>query len=123
MFEKLGGLIVKRRRWVVVTTILFVIAAGAIGGGVMSNLSSGGFEDPNTESAQTADLLKSEFAHEDPNLVLLVTPEGSVDDKAVAAEGLALTEELAAEEGVKEVVSYWTTGAPAFKSSSGDQAL
>jgi RND superfamily putative drug exporter len=123
MFERLGDLVVRRRRWVVIATILFVVVAGAIGGGVMSDLSSGGFEDPNTESAKAAETLKQEFGHEDPNLVLLVSANGSVDDPEVAREGIALTNELAAESGVKEVTSYWATGSPALKSATGDEAL
>jgi RND superfamily putative drug exporter len=123
MFERLGDLVVRRRRWVVSATILFVAAAGVIGGGVMSNLSSGGFEDPNTESAQAAETLEQEFGHEDPNVVLLVSAEASVDDPAATREGVALTKELAAEAGVEEVASYWTTGAPALKSNNGSEAL
>ena len=123
MFEKIGDLVVRRRRWVVIATLLFVIAAGAIGGGVASNLSSGGFDDPNSESAQAAETLRREFGHEDPNLVLLVSADGSVDDEQVAAEGTALTEELASESGVAQVASYWTTGAPSMKSADGSQAL
>ena len=123
MFEKLGDLIVRRRRWVVIATLLLVLAAGAIGGGVASNLSSGGFDDPNSESAQAAETLKREFGHEDPNLVLLVSADSSVDDPAIAAEGAALTKELSEEAGVEQVASYWTTGAPSMKSSEGDKAL
>jgi putative drug exporter of the RND superfamily len=123
MFGRLGDTIVRRRRWVVILTILFAIAAGAIGGGVAGDLSSGGFDDPNAESAQAAETLKREFGHEDPNLVLLVSSDGSVDERNVAAEGIALTEELAAERNVTQVASYWTTRSPEMRSTDGDQAL
>jgi putative drug exporter of the RND superfamily len=123
MFERLGDVIVRRRRGVVALTLMLAVAAGLIGGGVAENLSSGGFDDPNAESARAADRLEAEFGHADPNLILLVSTEGSVDDERTAAEGLALTEELAAEDGVDQVVSYWTTGAPSMKSEAGDQAL
>lgn len=123
MFEKLGDWVVSRRKWVVATTILLAVVAGVIGGGVAGNLSSGGFEDPNAESTLAAEKIKDEFGQEDPNLVLLVSSENSVDDEKTAAAGRALTEELAAEPGVEGVVSYWTTGAPSMKSSDGSQAL
>ena len=57
-------------------------------------------------------------------MILLVDAKsGSADDPAVAAEGAALTEELAAQEGVSQVYSYWTTGIPSLKSDDGSQAL
>jgi prevent-host-death family protein len=47
----------------------------------------------------------------DPNLVLLVRAANStVTDPAVADAGLALTNELASEQGVEQVVSYWSLG-------------
>ena len=122
MFERLGDLVVRRRRWVVISTVLFAVAAGLIGGGVAGNLSSGGFQDPNAESAKAADTLKEEFDHEDPNLILLVEAS-DVDDPAVSREGVALTEELALEAGVKQVVSYWTAPSSALKSADGSQAM
>jgi RND superfamily putative drug exporter len=58
-------------------------------------------------------------------VILVVTaPGGSVDDPAVVAEGMALTEALASEEGVTAASSYWTLGRPdALSSFAGDRAL
>ena len=124
MFERLGGWVV-RRRWAIVTGgLVFFVAAGAIGGGVADKLSNGGFQDPAAEASVAQRALDREFGVTSPNFVLLVTAEdGSVDDKSTAAEGKALTEELAAEPGMEQVVSYWTTGIPAFKSDDGSKAL
>ena len=124
MFERLGDFVVRRRRWVVVATILFTIGAGAIGGGVAERLSNGGFDDPNAEAVRAADALEREFGVSNPNLVLLVSlDDGSVDDPEGKELGLELTKELAAEPGVEQVASYWTTGIPAFRSERGDKAL
>ncbi|HWH29752.1 MAG TPA: MMPL family transporter, partial [Mycobacteriales bacterium] len=100
------------------------VLAGAVGGSVAANLSAGGFDDPDAESAAATRLLETEFRAGAPNLTLLVTAAGgSVDDPAVAAAGRQLTAQLAAEEGVLQVVSYWTTQAPSLKSEGGDRAL
>ena len=123
MFDRLGNFVVAKRKWVIAATVLFALAAGAIGGGVADRLSNGGFDDPNSEAVRASDALQEEFGVSNPNLVLLVTVEGSVDDPAAKSAGLALTEELAAEEGVEQVLSYWTTGIPAFKSEAGTRAL
>lgn len=124
MFTWLAGAVVKRRRTIVVTTVLVAAVAGAFGGGVARHLSSGGFEDPDSESVRTAALLEREFGSREPNLILLVTARaGTVEDPAVARVGRSVTAELAAERGIAQVVSFWGTGAPALKSDDGRQAL
>ena len=124
MFERMGLALVRRRRFVLIATVVLVAAAGILGGGVIERLTSGGFEDESSESFQAAEALEEEFGVEAPNLVLLVTSEtGSVDDPEVAQGGGALTEELATQEGVEGVASYWSTGAPTLRSDDSSQAL
>jgi RND superfamily putative drug exporter len=110
---------------VLVATLVFMVLSGVIGGGVADSLSSGGFEDPGAESTIAGDILEEQFGVSDPAVILVVTaPGGSVDDPAVVAEGMALTEALAAEEGVTAASSYWTLGRPdALSSFAGDRAL
>ena len=124
MFERLGGFVVRRRWYILVGTIVFFVAAGGIGGGVAERLSNGGFQDPNAEATVAQRVLDREFGVTSPNFVLLVTAEeGTVDDKSTISAGRALTRELAAEPSMEQVVSYWTTGIPAFKSNDATQAL
>lgn len=124
MFGRLGVTVVTRRKLILIATALLFGIAGFFGSGVADRLSSGGFDDPSSEASLAADALKDRFGVEDPNVILLVDAKsGSADDPAVAAEGAALTEELAAQEGVSQVYSYWTTGIPSLKSDDGSQAL
>jgi putative drug exporter of the RND superfamily len=124
MFSRMGKFVVKWRWWVLAGTAASLVAAGALGGNVADRLTSGGFEDENSESFRAAETLKEQFGVEDPNLLLLVTAEdGTVDAPHVAAAGAKLTDELAAEEGVDQVASYWSTGAPALRSDDSSQAL
>ncbi len=125
MLQRLGRFAVRRRRLVLVATFVAVVVSGAVGGGAFERLTAGGFNDPEAESSRGAEKLDRLFDTGDPNLILLVTAkQGSVDDRAVAAEGIALTEELQGEPSIHEAFSYWSLGsAPAFRSNDGSQAL
>src|SRR5688500_2863444 len=126
MLTRFANVAVRRSRGVLVAALLFVVLAGAFGGGVAENLTSGGFEDPATESSRADEALAERFDTGVPNMVLLVTaPEGAdVDTTAVAEAGQALTAELAGEEGVTDVVSSWSEGAaPPLRNDDGTRAL
>ncbi|AWZ03719.1 MULTISPECIES: MMPL family transporter [unclassified Streptomyces] len=107
-----------------VVTALAVFA----GGGVADRLGSGGWEDPGARSTYATEALEREFPGSQSNLLLLVDagaevgPAG-VDDPAVVAEAQRLATELAAEQGVIGVGSYWQTRLPALRSTDGRQAL
>src|SRR5437764_3882866 len=125
MLGRLARFTIRRRRLIVVGSLGFIVLAGAFGGSVAKHLSSGGFDDPSSESSQASDLLESRFHTSQPNMILLVrSTTGSVTDAAVAARGRALTARLAAEPGMGPVVSYWTLGeAPPLASRDGTEAL
>ncbi|MGH2734762.1 MAG: MMPL family transporter, partial [Actinomycetota bacterium] len=124
MFDRLGRFVVRRRWFVVVAVVVLLGSAGAIGGGVADRLTSSGFENEDSESFRGAEILEDDFGVRDPNLILLVESDsGSVDDAEAARAGRALTEELGSEEGVADVVSYWTDLAPALRSEDGSEGL
>lgn len=105
-----------------VVTALAVLA----GGGVADRMGSGGWEDPDARSTYAAKVLEREFPGSQPNLLLLVDARSGaagVDDPAVAAEAERLTAQLASEQGVAGVGSYWRTHLPALRSQDGRQAL
>jgi RND superfamily putative drug exporter len=125
MLQRIGRFVIRRRKPVLIAAVLLFVVAGAYGGPVSEHLSSGGFDDPASESYKADQQLLDTFGAGTPNFLLLVTaPDGDVDDPAVAAAGTALTEELAAEPGVANVVSYWSAGnAPPLKNDDGSRAL
>ncbi|MGH9138826.1 MAG: MMPL family transporter [Acidimicrobiales bacterium] len=129
MLARLGGFVVRRRRLVLVSAVLAFAISGAVGGGVADRLSSGGFNDPNAESSHIEPILEDQFQSGTPNVILLVTARnGSIDDPAVAAAGVALAGELAAETydglAMTQVVSYWDLGpGNPLGSEDGDRAL
>ena len=126
MFSRLGIFVVRRRRRILVATGLFVLIAGVVGGGgVFAKLKGGGFEDPSAESTRARQFLDDRLGVGDPNLVLVVTVAGGgVDATDITAQGMALTQRLAALTDVANVASYWSLGAPAaLRSERGDRAL
>jgi putative drug exporter of the RND superfamily len=125
MLTRFARLSTNHARAVVIAASFVFVVAGALGGGVADHLTSGGFEDPSSESARADEALAERFDTGVPNLLLLVTArDGDVDDPAVAAAGQALTDELAAEAGVDDVISYWSEGnAPPLRNDDGSRAL
>lgn len=123
--RRLGGFITHHPKGVLAATVIVLVLAGAVGGSVVEHLSTGGFEDLGSESSRAANTIEEKFGIGDPHVLLLVESKtGSVDDPEVAAEGLALTRELAAQEGVESANSYWTLGsAPPLRSTDGSKAL
>src|SRR5438874_12518146 len=113
MLRRLARFTIRRRRLILVSSLGFIVLAGVFGGSVAKHLSSGGCDDPSSESSRASDLLESRFHTSQPNMILLVkSSTGSMTDPTVAARGRALTARLAAEPGMGQVVSYWTLGEP-----------
>jgi RND superfamily putative drug exporter len=124
VLTRLASFSVARRRLVLVLALVFMGLAGALGGGVAKELSGGGFDDPKAPSEQAAALLHQQFGSGTPTIALLLTSKGNVDDPAVAAAGERLAAQFAHEQGVTQVISYWSVGRPAtLRSTDGHRAL
>ncbi|HZB49698.1 MAG TPA: efflux RND transporter permease subunit [Mycobacteriales bacterium] len=124
MFDRLAGLILRKPRAVLLVTLLLVLAAGAASSGLNSRVTLGGYEKEGSESQRTTQVLQDKFDQGDPNLVLLVTDERGVDSPAAQAAGLALTQRLAGEADLSNVVSYWSAGrAEQLRSQDSSKAL
>jgi RND superfamily putative drug exporter len=113
-FIRIGEQLVRGRRAVAVVAAVLVVVAGAFGADAASRLSSGGFEDPGSDSARARALVTDAFGSGDPDVVLLVEapPGATVDDGSVVAVGQRVTTELAELRGVVDVTSYWALGSP-----------
>ncbi|TLS41559.1 MMPL family transporter [Streptomyces montanus] len=124
MLARLASLALRRRRLVFVVTVLGFAIAAAIASPAMKVLSAGGFEDPDAESSVAVDVLRDRFDTGDPNFVLLARAPEQVDSAEAAADGRALTDKLAGQNGVAEVTSYWAAGrATDLRSEDGRSAL
>jgi RND superfamily putative drug exporter len=125
MLSRIGRFAIRRRKAVLLTAVLVFAVSGAFGGSVSKHLSSGGFDDPASESFKADQVVDRVFGSSTPNLILLVTAKGgSVDAPDVVAAADALTDELSHERFVGQAVSYWSLGnAPPLRSDDGSKAL
>ena len=125
MLTRFARLATTRARLVLVGAVVFLVVAGALGGGVADHLVSGGFEDPDSESAVAADVLADQFDTGVPNVVLLVTTRiGDVDSLGATSAGEEITAQLARQPHMTNVFSYWSEGkAPPLRSEDGTRAL
>ncbi|MBI3429467.1 MAG: MMPL family transporter [Actinobacteria bacterium] len=121
MFNTIAHLVVRRRKATLILFILVVLVAGGIGSLAFSKLDSGGYSDPNSQSAKAAKFLSSNFNVKDPSIVLVID-SGTLDvsDPSVAASATRLEKAVKAEPGVAQTLSFWSAGnAPTLKSSDG----
>jgi RND superfamily putative drug exporter len=126
MVQRFAHLATRRPKAVILFAVVVFLVAGATSGDVADHLTVGGFVDPASESGRAEKVLAQQFHTGDPNVVLLVTARDgkAVDDDDVAAAGAALTTELAGEQGVGDVISYWSEdNASALRSQDGTRAL
>jgi len=83
MFEALGRVMYRRRRWVVALSLAFVAFAGIWGTGVFGAMTSGGFEDPDSESSEAAQLAARDLGRDGADVVVLYRSDDlTVDDPA-----------------------------------------
>ena len=132
MFSAIGRFVVRHRRLVLAVSLAALGASAVIGGGVIDRLTSGGFDDPGSDSVRTRQILDSQFDTGFSDLVVLLTyapgsgPDGTlgVDQPDAVQSGLAFTDEIAAVTGTDDVASYWSLGSPAsMRSTDGRRAI
>lgn len=125
MFESLGHVIARHKKAVLSIFILATILAGTIGSQVFSRFDSGGYSDPNSDSAKVWEYLDETFEVKDPAIVLVVDAKNqSVDNPAVVTAAQTLENEVRQEASTESVLSYWSSGnAPSLKSKDGKSAF
>ncbi len=132
MFSAIGRFVVHHRKLVLAVSVIAFGASAVVGGGVVDRLSSGGFDDPGSDSVHTREILDREFDTGFSDLVILLTygpgtgTDGTfgVDQPDAVQFGMAFTDEVAAVSGTDDVASYWSLGSPAsMRSTDGRRAI
>jgi len=125
MFERLGHMIAHKKKIVLSLFLLATILAGGIGSQVFARFDTGGYSNPNSDSAKVWDYLDETFKVKDPSVVLVVdAKDKSVDDPSVVAIATELESQVRAESSAESVLSYWSSGgAPSLKSKKGTSAF
>ena len=114
----LGNFIVRRSKFVLFGFIGLVAFSSIWGFQVFGNLQGGGYDNPNSDSATVTELLGSEFAVDPAEVIVLADLPGDANE--LNEQGFptyfelvtSLSEELAAIEGVNQVLNYYTLGSP-----------
>ncbi|MET0701417.1 MAG: MMPL family transporter, partial [Mycobacterium sp.] len=114
MLHRIALLALAAPKRIIGLAVLVMVAAAVFGVPVARSLSSGGFEDPTSESARASRLLTDKFAQGDAQLLFTVTAPGGAEGAVARNAGLAIVDLLRADPHVAGVVSPWTSppGAP-----------
>ena len=123
MLERIGRLAVGRSKAVLIAASLVLVAMVAVGIGAFGVLKSGGFDDTSSQSWKSQQAIDAQFGGQ-ANLILVVGARaGDIDTGASAQAGRTLTQELSADHGVSNVVSYFSNHSPALRSTDGRDAM
>jgi RND superfamily putative drug exporter len=115
VLHRIALLAIAAPKRIVALAVLVLIAAAVFGVPVAKSLSSGGFQDPTSESAGAAQVLADKFGQSDMQLVFTVTAPGGADGTDARATGLDILAELKEDTHVASVVSPWTSPPAAAK--------
>lgn len=123
MFERIGHFVVQHRKGVFIGYLISILVAGVIGSGMFGSLKSQGYDDLNSDSAAVDQLLKSDFDTRDASAILVIDTFASIDDPESVAAANDLLTNVAKEENIESIVSYWNTGQESLKSYDGNAGL
>jgi len=125
MFSRWGAFVYRRRRWVLVVMLVLAAAAAPLASGTADQLSSGGWLDPNSESAKVGDRLEAEFGGGRTSYVALVRSDtGGANARSAEFQAAiaATVAPLLDDPRVSEITGYAETGDDRFISVAGDTA-
>jgi RND superfamily putative drug exporter len=113
VLHRVALLAIAAPRRIIAIAALTMIGAAIFGVPVAKSLSAGGFQDPTSESARATHLLTKKFHQGDMQLLFTVTAADGAASPAARAAGLAIVDQIKESPHVADVVSPWTSPAPA----------
>ena len=125
MFTRWGAFVYRRRRWIVAAAFIVAVGLGSLAGSASASLSSGGWLDPTSESAQVADRLEANYGGGRTAFVALFRSTATGADATSDAFQAAISTALAPVrtlDGVTGVTGYAETHDARFISNAGDAA-
>jgi len=125
MFSRWGAFVYRRRRFVLLVMLVLAGAAAPLAAGTADQLSSGGWLDPNSESAAVGDRLEAEFGGSRTSFVAVFRSDAADADARSAGFQAAIAETVAPlldDERVGAITGYAETGDDRFISVKGDAA-
>jgi uncharacterized membrane protein YdfJ with MMPL/SSD domain len=125
MFTRWGAFVYRRRRLLAVLAIVVAAAFGSLAGSVSSHLTSGGWLDPGSESAQVSDRLELDYGAGRTSFIALFDSSDPNADATSTGFQAAIATALAPVldvDGVTGVTGYAQTQDKRFISVAGDKA-
>ena len=125
MFTRWGGFVYRRRRWLALLAIVVAGVFGSLAGTVSSHLTSSGWLDPTSESAQVSGRLEKDFgAGRTSFLALFESSDPNADATSAEFQGATATAlaPVLAVHGVTGVTGYAQTQDNRFVSTDGHKA-
>jgi RND superfamily putative drug exporter len=115
------GRAIYHARWLVLAGgLLVVLGAALFGAGLFPLLKAGGFEDPNSQSAQARQLLDQQLGGWTSDVVILLHSDTlAATDPAFASAAEQVLDPLSSLPEVASVTSYYSTHSPQFLSHDG----
>lgn len=109
MLHRIAHLALRWPRRILAVSALVAVLAAVFGIPVANHLSSGGFQDPGSESVRAARLLSEKFGQSDQQLLITVTGPADVTTGAARTVGSDIAARLQASPDVLSVTSPWTS--------------
>lgn len=110
MLHRIALRAIRSPRPILAIALIIMVLTAVFGIPVANHLSAGGFQDPNSESAQAARLLSEKFAQSDQQLLITVTDSsGAVTGGRARMAGTDIVGRLDAAPNVLSVTSPWTS--------------
>jgi trehalose monomycolate/heme transporter len=124
MLASLGRALQRARWFVLLAGLGLVVAAALFGSGLFPLLKSGGFEDPNSQSAQAEQLLDRQLGGSSPDIIILLrSADVSATDPAFASLAAQVLGPLQSRPEVASATSYYSTHSPRFLSRDGHETF
>ena len=108
MLQGVARLAIAAPRRIIGFAVLVFIAAAVFGIPVAKSLSTGGFQDPNSESAHAIQVLTDKFGQSGQQMLILVTAPAGVDSDQARRVATELVGDLQRSPYVYNVTSPWT---------------
>jgi putative drug exporter of the RND superfamily len=119
MLQRIARLAIVAPRRILLVAGLVMVAAAIFGLPVAKSLSAGGFQDPESESAQALHQLTDKFGQSDQQLVILLTAPGGAQSAQARHVATDIVDQVKRSAGVYNVSSAWTGPAAAGSSPNG----
>src|SRR5687767_11585349 len=112
MVERWGRVIVRHAAVVLILGIAALVGAGWFGADVFGSLSQGGFDDPDSESAQEYDVESEIFGNRNADVVAIYSSEDQEVTDPEFRRGVQQTLAGIPEDTTTQVLSYYDTRSP-----------